>query len=155
MAVIGESRSQYLTVNVSRTWPREPWARCHGGTRSLMLTDFALLPRLDADPYIPGGNGAQWYVNQNNFFRSVRNFVIDLRNTPASATSTGIHWQVSQATSLMNIVFEMSTAAGNAHQGLWMENGSGGYMGGTYASFHAYRAIAEPILIARYGLQRR
>ena len=25
-------------------------------------THFAL----DADPYIPGGNGAQWYINQNN-----------------------------------------------------------------------------------------
>lgn len=72
----------------------------------------------DADPYIPGGGGAQWYVNQNNFFRSVRNFVIDLRQMPASASATGIHWQVSQATSLMNIVFEMSTAAGNAHQGM-------------------------------------
>jgi hypothetical protein len=28
---------------------------------------FALLtPASDADPYIPGGNGAQWYTNQNN-----------------------------------------------------------------------------------------
>lgn len=50
---------------------------------------------LDADPYIPGGNGAQWYQNQNNLyalsrahgpflifkysFRSVRNFKIDVR----------------------------------------------------------------------------
>ncbi|KAI0724043.1 exo-beta-1,3-glucanase [Cerioporus squamosus] len=100
-------------------------------TPPTLLADasFTGMAVIDADPYIPGGGGAQWYVNQNNFFRSVRNFVIDLRNTPASATSTGIHWQVSQATSLMNIVFEMSTAAGNAHQGIWMENGSGGYMG--------------------------
>lgn len=36
---------------------------------------------------------------------------------PAGATGTGIHWQVAQATSLMNIVFQLSTAAGNAHQG--------------------------------------
>ncbi|KAI0332110.1 exo-beta-1,3-glucanase [Cubamyces sp. BRFM 1775] len=90
---------------------------------------FTGMAVIDADPYIPNGNGAQWYVNQNNFFRSVRNFVIDLRQMPASASATGIHWQVSQATSLMNIVFEMSTAAGNAHQGIWMENGSGGFMG--------------------------
>ena len=55
-------------------------------------------------------------------FRSVRNFVIDLR---ASGSATGIHWQVSQATSLMNIVFEMN----NGNQGIFMENGSGGYMG--------------------------
>ncbi|KAL7283547.1 hypothetical protein ACG7TL_002981 [Trametes sanguinea] len=90
---------------------------------------FTGMAVIDADPYIPNGGGAQWYVNQNNFFRSVRNFVIDLRQMPASASATGIHWQVSQATSLMNIVFEMSTAAGNAHQGIWMENGSGGFMG--------------------------
>ncbi|KAH9857052.1 exo-beta-1,3-glucanase [Lenzites betulinus] len=90
---------------------------------------FTGMAVIDADPYIPNGSGAQWYVNQNNFFRSVRNFVIDLRQMPASASATGIHWQVSQATSLMNIVFEMSTAAGNAHQGIWMENGSGGFMG--------------------------
>ena len=72
---------------------------------------------IDADPYIPGASGAQWYINQNNFFRSVRNFVIDLTQTPATASSTGIHWQVSQSTSLMNIVFEMSTDANTAHQG--------------------------------------
>ncbi|KAJ6500511.1 exo-beta-1,3-glucanase [Mycena sanguinolenta] len=83
-----------------------------------------------ADPYIPGGSGAQWYTNQNNFFRSVRNFVIDVTRVPATLSQgTGIHWQVAQATSLMNIVFEMSQAANTAHQGIWMENGSGGFMG--------------------------
>lgn len=83
---------------------------------------------IDADPYIPGGGGAQWFINQNNFFRSVRNFIIDLRQMPASASATGLHWQVSQATSLCNVVVEMSTASGNNHQGIWMENGSGGFM---------------------------
>ncbi|KAH9951962.1 exo-beta-1,3-glucanase [Amylocystis lapponica] len=95
----------------------------------LASSSFSGMAVIDADPYIPGGNGAQWYVNQDNFFRSVRNFVIDLTQMPASASATGIHWQVSQATSLMNIVFEMSTASGNSHQGIWMENGSGGFMG--------------------------
>ncbi|KAF4578517.1 hypothetical protein EYR36_000324 [Pleurotus pulmonarius] len=95
----------------------------------LAAANFVGMAVIDADPYIPGGNGAQWYTNQNNFFRSVRNFVIDTRRMPAGATGTGIHWQVAQATSLMNIVFQLSTAAGNAHQGIWMENGSGGYMG--------------------------
>ena len=64
---------------------------------------------------------------------------------PASASGTGIHWQVSQATSLTNIVFDLSTVPGNQHQGslrpsvpcdvfrdlisdesptgIWMENG--------------------------------
>ncbi|KAF9049241.1 glycoside hydrolase family 55 protein [Hymenopellis radicata] len=90
---------------------------------------FTGLAVIDADPYIDGGNGAGWYYNTNSFFRSVRNFRIDLTQMPAASSATGIHWQVSQATSLMNIVVDMSTAAGNSHQGIWMENGSGGYMG--------------------------
>jgi len=39
---------------------------------------------------------------------------------------TGINWhqwQVAQATSLMNIVFQMSNASNTTHQGIWMENG--------------------------------
>jgi hypothetical protein len=51
-------------------------------------------------------------------FRSVRNFVIDLRQMPATANATGLHWQVSQATSLFNVVVEMSTEPGNIHQGI-------------------------------------
>ncbi len=56
-------------------------------------------------------------------FRSVRNFVIDVRKVPPGNTGTGIHWQVAQGTSLMNIVFYMSSEKGTAHQGIWMENG--------------------------------
>ncbi|GBE82055.1 Glucan 1,3-beta-glucosidase [Sparassis crispa] len=95
----------------------------------LASSGFSGMAVIDADPYIANGGGAQWYTNQNNFFRSVRNFVINLTQMPASTSATGIHWQVAQATSLMNIVFEMSTASGNSHQGIWMENGSGGFMG--------------------------
>jgi hypothetical protein len=51
-------------------------------------------------------------------YRSVRNFVIDMRNAPAAGT-TGIHWQVSQSTSLVNIVFEMGQ--GTQHRGMFME----------------------------------
>lgn len=36
----------------------------------------------------------------------------------------GIHWQVAQATSLQNIEIRQSTAPGNNHQGIFMENGS-------------------------------
>lgn len=83
-------------------------------------------------------------------FRSVRNFVIDVRRwnsiflacnilhpktvqfsyravfsrVPAqNSQGTGLHWQVSQATSLINIVVHMSTATNTAHQGIFMENG--------------------------------
>ncbi|KAH9872286.1 hypothetical protein IAQ61_005121 [Plenodomus lingam] len=81
---------------------------------------------IDADPYIPGGNGANWYTNQNNFYRQVRNFVIDIS---AAKVAAGIHWQVSQATSLQNIVFEMAKGEAGAEQkGIFQDNGSGGFM---------------------------
>ncbi|KAF8495372.1 exo-beta-1,3-glucanase [Gautieria morchelliformis] len=95
----------------------------------LAAPGFDGLAVIDADPYIPGGGGAQWYQNQNNFFRSVRNFIIDLRGMPAASKATGLHWQVSQATSLTNVRVEMSQEPGNNHQGIFMENGSGGFMG--------------------------
>lgn len=91
----------------------------------------------DANPYIPNGWGAQYYgtsfhllsidlfqqfvhtVNQNNFFRSVRNIHIDLRSVPAKVEATGLHWQVSQATSLQNVVVDMSTEPGTQHRGMY------------------------------------
>ncbi|KAJ7017019.1 pectate lyase superfamily protein-domain-containing protein [Mycena alexandri] len=88
---------------------------------------------IDADPYVPGeagpdGNGVNWWLNQNNFFRSVRNFVIDVRQMPPTAFGTGIHWQVGQATSIINVDFLMSAVSGTKHQGIFAENGSGGFM---------------------------
>ena len=66
----------------------------------------------DADPYIPGGSGAQYWVNQNvwslriqcidtetfhqNFFRAVRGINIDLTRMPIGSQATGLHWQVAQ-----------------------------------------------------------
>ncbi|KAI6153063.1 glycoside hydrolase family 55 protein [Pisolithus tinctorius] len=85
------------------------------------------LSSLDADPYM--ADGSQWFINQNNFYRSVRNLIIDLRQMPTTAPAIGLHWQVSQATSLINVVVEMSKENGTQHQGLYMENGSGGFMG--------------------------
>lgn len=95
---------------------------------------------IDADPYDDSGNN--YWVNQNNFFRQVRNFVIDLTAMPVNK-GAGIHWQVAQATSLQNIVFNMRTDGGdqNAQQGIFMDNGSGGFMsdltfnGGKYGAF--------------------
>jgi len=82
---------------------------------------------IDADPYVPGVDYAlNWYTNQNNFYRQVRNFVIDISQTKAAA---GIHWQVSQATSLQNIRFEMAKGeAGKQQKGIFQDNGSGGFM---------------------------
>ncbi|KAJ6261479.1 Glucan 1,3-beta-glucosidase [Drechslerella dactyloides] len=81
---------------------------------------FSGIAVIDSDPY--ESDGSNWYTNQNNFFRAVRNFVIDLTATKAG---TGIHWQVAQASSLINIRFEMGTTDS---QGIFMDNGSGGFM---------------------------
>ncbi|KAG2097978.1 glycoside hydrolase family 55 protein [Suillus discolor] len=70
---------------------------------------------IDADPHIPNDWGAQWFTNQNNFYRSVRNLIIDLGQIPASISAIGLHWQVSQGTSLINTVVEMSTASNDSH----------------------------------------
>ncbi|KAG6009208.1 hypothetical protein E4U21_003061 [Claviceps maximensis] len=82
---------------------------------------------IDSDPY--DNTGHNWYINQNNFFRQVRNFKIDLTGLPKS-TGTGIHWQVAQATSLQNIEFNMvqDRSSENKQQGIFMDNGSGGFM---------------------------
>jgi hypothetical protein len=69
---------------------------------------------------------ARWggdLVNQNNFFHHMRNFVLDMSECEAC---TGIHWQVAQATQLSNIYFKMKK--GSKCQGIWMENGSGGFI---------------------------
>ncbi|KAF7302116.1 hypothetical protein MIND_00778400 [Mycena indigotica] len=100
--------------------------------------DFTGIALIDANVYtggpIPAGgwncpsSDPQWYCPVNNFFRSVRNLVLDTRNIPANQFGTGIHWQVGQATSLIGIDFLLSTAAGNSHQGVFIENGSGGFI---------------------------
>lgn len=88
---------------------------------------FTGMAIIDSDPY--GPDGQNWYTNQNNFYRQVRNFVIDLTGLDQSK-GAGIHWQVAQATSLQNIVFKMvkSQSPSNKQQGVFMDNGSGGFM---------------------------
>ena len=79
---------------------------------------------IDSDPYDGPNN---WYTNQNNFYRQVRNFVIDITNMPATGGAC-IHWQVAQATSLQNIVFNMvQGGTNNKQEGIFMDNGSGGF----------------------------
>ncbi|KAK8067581.1 glycan 1-3-beta-glucosidase precursor [Apiospora saccharicola] len=100
--------------------------------------EFKGIALIDTDPYIPGGNGANWYINQNQFFRQIRNFIFDLREMPSATDDndqplvpTGLHWQVSQATSLQNLVFEMPTATNDDKTtavGIFTENGSGGFV---------------------------
>ncbi|RJE25477.1 hypothetical protein PHISCL_02160 [Aspergillus sclerotialis] len=102
--------------------------------------EFSGMALIDSDPYTDQGDN--WYTNQNNFFRSIRNLVIDMTGMPASS-GAGIHWQVGQATDLRNIRFEMVKGGGdgNKQQGIFMDNGSGGFMadlvfnGGNYGVF--------------------
>ncbi|KAK4945368.1 hypothetical protein LTR66_014403, partial [Elasticomyces elasticus] len=107
---------------------------------------------IDSDPY--EGDGSNWYTNQNNFFRQIRNFVIDLTAMPMSA-GAGIHWQVAQATSLQNIVFNMHQGGGDGNKqlGIFMDNGSGGFMsdltfnGGNYGAFFGNQQFTTRNLI--------
>jgi glucan 1,3-beta-glucosidase len=106
----------------------------------LAAPEFEGMAVLDADPYDDSGNN--WFTNQNNFFRQIRNLVIDLRQMPMDR-GAGIHWQVAQATSLQNIRFEMvvDSSENNKQLGIFMDNGSGGFMtdltfnGGQYGAF--------------------
>ena len=97
--------------------------------------EFQGIAMFDVDPYIPGASGQQWYINQNQFFRQIRNFRFDLNDMPESTAEndqdlvpTGIHWQVSQATSLQNLVFDMPTTSTTTAVGIFTENGSGGFV---------------------------
>ena len=44
---------------------------------------FTGIAVIDSDPY--NNDGTNWYTNQNNFFRQVRNFVIDIKSSNAGA----------------------------------------------------------------------
>jgi glucan 1,3-beta-glucosidase len=65
-----------------------------------------------------------WYpdINQDNFYRHIRNMVVDMENC---RFCIGVHWQVSQATSINNVVFK--AGIGSKNRGMFMENGSGGF----------------------------
>lgn len=54
---------------------------------------------------------------KSNFYRQIRNFIIDISDTTAGYVA-GLHYQVAQATSLYNIAFYSSTAAGTTQQGI-------------------------------------
>lgn len=96
---------------------------------------FVGLGVLSTDEYTGGGVGIdggdqEYYVNTANFYRQIRNVIIDISKTPTSSSSGAalgqscIHYQVAQATSLENV--ELIAAAGSNQVGLYAENGSGG-----------------------------
>jgi len=91
--------------------------------------NFFGIALIDSDVYLP--YGFSWYTNQNNFYRQIRNFVLDITQLPTTHAVHCLHWQVAQATSLQNIVFNMVVGYlgdGSQQQGIFMDNGSGGFM---------------------------
>ncbi|CAM1506355.1 Fc.00g059960.m01.CDS01 [Cosmosporella sp. VM-42] len=81
---------------------------------------------IDANPYL--FNGALAWNSTNVFFRQIRNIRIDTTSLPPDFPAIGIHWPSSQATSITNCVFYLSTVPGNHHTGLFIEEGSGGLL---------------------------
>lgn len=75
---------------------------------------------IDGDPYF--GPGLNWPAT-TVFWRQVCNLVLDTTAVAASTQISGIHWPSAQATSLQNVVFQMSAAQGTEHQGIFCESG--------------------------------
>ncbi|KAJ8058340.1 hypothetical protein OCU04_012532 [Sclerotinia nivalis] len=87
--------------------------------------NFSGFGLIDADPYYsPDLN----WGSTNVFLRQIRNLVFDMTSIPAGTTATGLHWPTAQATSLQNVVFQMSSAPGTQHTGLFCESGSAGLL---------------------------
>ncbi|KAL2814357.1 pectate lyase superfamily protein-domain-containing protein [Aspergillus cavernicola] len=80
---------------------------------------------IDSNPYFTGD--LNW-IATTVFFRTIRNLVLDTTDIPAENEVSGIHWPTAQATSLQNMVFELSAESGNKHQGIFCESGSGGFI---------------------------
>lgn len=88
--------------------------------------DFSGAWVIDGDQYQAGG--VLGFGSTNVFWRQIRNFIIDITDVPISNPLVCIHWPTAQATSLQNIVFQMSSASGTQHEGVFVESGSGGFM---------------------------
>ncbi|KAJ4361597.1 hypothetical protein N0V95_001758 [Ascochyta clinopodiicola] len=103
-------------------------------------TAFIGLGAIQSDVYVPNGKGGEWYVVQSNFYRQIRNFVIDIRGTTTDSMAA-IHWQVGQATSVTNVSIAAINGRNNTQMGFFTENGSGGFMsdvtivGGAYGIY--------------------
>ncbi|KAK4184643.1 pectate lyase superfamily protein-domain-containing protein [Podospora australis] len=82
---------------------------------------------LDTNQYQDGGKLA--WAAQNTFWRQIANLVFDLTAVPGPVSIAAIHYPTSQATSLSNVEIRLSQEANNFHEGIFMEEGSGGYVG--------------------------
>ncbi|PSN68424.1 pectin lyase-like protein [Corynespora cassiicola Philippines] len=85
---------------------------------------------IDGSPYLPYGTrqGQTGYGPTNTFFRQIRNLIFDTTHVAPNVTMRGLHWPTAQTTSLQNLVFKLSAANGTQHEGVFVEEGSGGFM---------------------------
>ncbi|KAI0814551.1 glycoside hydrolase family 55 protein [Xylaria sp. FL0064] len=72
----------------------------------------------------PDGNDPECYINTANFYRQIRNVIIDVTLTRDAQMVCCLHYQVAQATSLQNV--KLVAKAGSSQIGIYAENGSGG-----------------------------
>ncbi|KAL6229168.1 hypothetical protein BDW75DRAFT_245974 [Aspergillus navahoensis] len=102
----------------------------------LAASSFVGLGVITSDPYI--SDNAQWYLNQNNFLRSIKNFKIDIHATNPSA--------------YFYILYN-SDVPGNTQQGIYMENGSGGFLadltfvGGNFGAYFGNQQFTTSQLV--------
>jgi hypothetical protein len=107
---------------------------------------------IDGDPYGPRGltTGAT-----NVFWRQIRNLIIDTTLIAATTKAIGIHWPTGQATSIQNVVINMNSQANTLHQGIFIEEGSGGFIGdiifngGNYGGFWGNQQFTMRNITAR------
>ncbi|KAI0911199.1 glycoside hydrolase family 55 protein [Ustulina deusta] len=95
----------------------------------LASSAFIGLGVLSTDEYTgggvgPDGNDQEYYINTANFYRQIRNLIIDITRTQDAQMVTCLHYQVAQATSVQGL--ELVAAAGSSQTGIYAENGSGG-----------------------------
>lgn len=79
---------------------------------------------IESDPWTSAGPS---YTSTNVFFRQIRNLIIDTTSVPN--TTWAVHWPSSQATSIQNVIFQLPQTPDSGHTGIYMEEGSGGFLG--------------------------
>ncbi|KAL4924556.1 glycoside hydrolase family 55 protein [Aspergillus undulatus] len=93
-------------------------------------SSFVGLGVLSTNQYIggtgPDGGDAQYYVTTARFYSQIRNLRIDITSTDPNAYVCAIHYQIAQASSLQDV--ELIATTGTTQQGIFSENGSGGFM---------------------------
>ena len=81
---------------------------------------------IDADPY--NSSGQLSVGSTNNFYKEIRDLTIDMTAATGNANMAGIHWPTAQACQLQNLKIKMTTVSTTQQVGIFIEEGSGGFM---------------------------